>query len=149
MGFAELKAVFTAAKLPATIASLRELYEFIKITGALLSGSISVSPRPAKAVKKNSIPIVARDHKDIKDENLLPMHRNASSIAGILGASTVSVMVMSGDGKQVALYNTPPDDSWIAIREQNILRSKYGRSWQKDPGLDPSTGLSARLSRLR
>lgn len=141
VGLTELKAVFTAAELPATIASLRDLYEFVKITGTLLSGSFSVGTRPTEAalkvieaVKKNSIPIAAGDHKNIKDENFLSMYLNASGIAGMLGASTVSVMVMSGDGKQVALYNTPPDDSWIATREQKIVRSKYGSIWQKDPG---------------
>lgn len=141
VGLTELKATLTLAELPATIASFRDLYQFIKITGTLLSGSFSVGSRPAEAalavieaVKKHSIPISAGDAKDVKDANFLAMYLNASGIGGILGASTVSVMVMSADGKQVAMWNTGPDDSWIATREKNIVRSKYGSVWQHDPG---------------
>ncbi|KAI0314869.1 hypothetical protein OF83DRAFT_406031 [Amylostereum chailletii] len=137
----EIKAVATAAELPETLVTLRDLYEFLKIAAKLLSASISAGTRPGEAAlalldafKKTSIPIANGDHKNVKDEGVLGIYLSADGIASLFGASTVSVIVMSGDGKQVAMYNTGADDSWIATNEEKIVRSKYGSIWQQDPG---------------
>ena len=61
------------------------------------------------------------------------MYLTPDGIAGVLGAKTVSVMVLSGDGKQLAMWNTGSDDSWITTNQHMIVRSKYGSIWQQDP----------------
>jgi hypothetical protein len=84
------------------------------------------------AFKKTAKQISNQDYKDVHDDNLLN-YLNADGIAAILGAETVSVMVMSGDTKQLAIWNTGSDQSWIATSSKKIVRSKYGTIWQQDP----------------
>ncbi|TRM67979.1 hypothetical protein BD626DRAFT_109000 [Schizophyllum amplum] len=141
VGVEELKAVTTAVELPEALVTIRDLYEFLKIAAQILSGTLSVGSRGPEAAlalveafSKTSIPIDYGDYKNVKDEGVLSMYLSASGIAGMLGASTVSVMVLSGDGKQLAMWNTGADDSWITTDEQEIVRSKYGSIWQRDPG---------------
>ncbi|KAL1738594.1 hypothetical protein HDZ31DRAFT_50739 [Schizophyllum fasciatum] len=140
VGVEELKAVTTAAELPEALVTIRDLYEFLKIAAKILSGTLSVGSRGPEAAlalveafSKCSIPISYGDYKNVKDEGVLGMYLSASGIAGLLGASTVSVMVLSGDGKQLAMWNTGSDDSWITTGDQEIVRSKYGSIWQRDP----------------
>ena len=141
VGIGEIKSVVTAARLPEALKTIKDIYEFVKIAGKLLSGTISAGTRGPEAalalieaVKKNSIPIKAGEYKKVNDRGVLGMYLSASGIADLLGASTVSVMVMSGDGKQVANFNTNGDYSWIATSNKKIVRSKYGSIWQQDPG---------------
>lgn len=140
VGVEEIKAVATAAELPAALNTFRDLYEFLKIAAKLLSGSFSVGSRSAEAAlamadafKKVAVSIGNGDHKNVDSEGFLSIYLSASGIAGLLGASTVSLVVMSADGKQVALWNTGSDDSWIATGREKIVRSKYGTIWQEDP----------------
>ena len=140
VGVEELKAVTMLGELPEALVTIRDLYEFLKIAAKILSGTLSVGSRGPEAAlalvdafSKTSIPIAYGDYKNVKDEGVLGMYLSASGIAGLLGASTVSVMVLSGDGKQLAMYNTGSDDSWIATDRQEIVRSKYGSIWQQDP----------------
>ncbi|KAI0777194.1 hypothetical protein BD413DRAFT_467025 [Trametes elegans] len=141
VGVGELKAVATAAELPEALVTFRDLYRFLKIAVQILGGTLSVGTRGPEAAlalvdafKKTSIPIEHGDYKNVKDENVLGIYLSASGIAGLLGASTVSVIVLSGDGKQLASWNTGSDDSWIATEEKQIVRSVYGKIWQRDPG---------------
>ncbi|OCB87781.1 hypothetical protein A7U60_g5104 [Sanghuangporus baumii] len=140
-GIEEIKAAATAAELPATIATVRDLYEFLKIGAEILSGTVSVGTRPTEAAlslveafKKTSIPIAPATYKNVKEDGFLGIYLSVDGIASILGASTVSLIVMSGDGKQVAMWNSGGDDSWIATRAEKIVRSKYGTIWQQDAG---------------
>ncbi|PBK78636.1 hypothetical protein ARMSODRAFT_984589 [Armillaria solidipes] len=140
VGVGEIKSVVTAAELPATLNTMRNLYEFLKITAKLLGGMASVGTRPTEAAlslinafKKTSIPISQGEYKNINDESFWSTYFNASGMASLLGANTLSVVAMSGDGKQVAMWNTGPDDSWIAIPREKIVRSKFGTLWEEDP----------------
>ena len=140
VGVEELKAVTTTAELPEALVTIRDLYNFLKISAQLLSGTLSVGSRSAEAAlalveafKKTSIPIASGDFKNVHDEGVLGIYLSADGIGGLLGASTVSVMVLSGDGKQLAMWNSNSDHSWIATNEQKIVRSKYGSIWQQDP----------------
>ncbi|KAG7091784.1 hypothetical protein E1B28_008189 [Marasmius oreades] len=136
----EIKQLVTAVELPKTIATLRDLYQFLKITYMALGGTAAAGSRPAEAVlalhnaiKKNSIPIPAGQYKLVNEKNALELYLNASGIGSLLNASTVSMVVMSGDGKQFAMYNTNSDYSWIATNDKKCVRSKYGSIWQQDP----------------
>lgn len=140
VGVGEIKAATTVGKLPATIKSVRDLFEFLKVSGGLLSGTISAGSRSAEAVleavqlatnfKKKSLAIPAGQCRRISDTGILD-YLNASGTAGLLGAKTKSLIVMTEDGKHVAEYNADPDTSWIA-RPAEIARAKYGTFWQKD-----------------
>lgn len=135
----ELKAATTVLELPKELATMKDLYNFAKIASFLVLGTISTGTRTAEAAlavieafKKTGKVIPKQDYKDVHSDNMLN-YLNADGIAAVLGAETVSVMVMSGDGKQFAMWNTGSDESWIATRSNKIVRSKYGTIWQQDP----------------
>ena len=141
VGVGKIKAVVAASNLPKTFKTIKDIYEYAKIAGRLLSGSISAVTGGSEAalafidaVKKNSIPIKAGEFQKVNERGILGMYLSPSGIADLLGARTVSVLVMSGDGKQVANFNTNSDHSWIATRDRRIVRSRYGSIWQQDPG---------------
>lgn len=73
-----------------------------------------------------------QDYKDVHSDNFLN-YLNADGVASVAGAETVSVMVLSGDGKQLAMWNSGSDASWIATDHKRVVRSKYGTIWQQDP----------------
>ncbi|KAJ8523364.1 hypothetical protein ONZ45_g225 [Pleurotus djamor] len=122
-GVEELKGAAMLGELPETLNTIRDLFDRGPEAALAL----------VEAFRKTSVPIDAWSYKDMKDENALGMYLSASGIAGLMGASTVSVMVLSRDGKQLAMYNTGSDDSWIATDREEIVRSKYGSIWQEDP----------------
>jgi hypothetical protein len=62
------------------------------------------------------------------------MYLTPSGIAGMVGVKTISMMVLSGDGKQLAMWSTSSDESWITTSQQMTVRSKYGSIWQQDLG---------------
>ncbi|KXX82189.1 hypothetical protein MMYC01_201715 [Madurella mycetomatis] len=143
LGAEEIKSVVTAAELPETLATLRDLYEFIKIAAKLLGGTISVGTRPADAAlalidafKKTSIRIPVQDHKKVDSEGFFSIYLNADGVASLAGAKTISLMVMQHDGSRIrlAMWDTEADDSWIATGDGLIVRSKYGTLWEQDPG---------------
>jgi hypothetical protein len=65
------------------------------------------------------------EYKNVEEEGILEIYLSPSGIAD-LGVSTLSAMVLtvSGDGKQLAIWNTGSDDLWIATDQQTIVRSK-------------------------
>lgn len=137
----ELKRVTMLAELPETLKTFYDLYKFLKIAITIMSGTVSAGTRPGEAAlalvnafKKNSVRIPSGDYKKVEENGFLSIYLNADGIASLLGAENVSLMVLSGDGKQLAIWNTDSDKSWIATNEQKIVRSKYGSIWQQDPG---------------
>jgi len=139
---ADIAAVVTTAEaLPEVINTLSDLYGYLKVAAQLLRDTGSISSRTTDAAQtlvnafaNTSIPIAFDDYKNVEEEGVLSIYLSPDGIASLLGASTVSVMVMSGDGKQVAMWDTGADDSWIATNQQTIVRSAYGSIWQQDPG---------------
>lgn len=138
-GAEELKAAAAISELPKTIKTLKDLYNAIKFAWLVISGSLAVSTRPVDAAlslvdafKKVSVRIPNGQYKDVHNDNFLDVYLNAHGIASLVGAQTVSVMVMSGDG-YLSMWTTNADHSWIVIREQRIVRSQYGSLWQRDP----------------
>ena len=126
--------------VPGKLETLRDLFEYAVIARVMLTGPRSVDSRMLSAaqrfvdaIRKTAISIPHGKFENIHERNVLQIYLNPSGYAGLLGAKTVSVYVMSMDGKQVALYNTAPDYSWIATAQQTIVRAKYGAIWQQEP----------------
>ncbi|KAI0884571.1 uncharacterized protein GGS22DRAFT_144192 [Annulohypoxylon maeteangense] len=140
VGVEEIKGVVMAAELPETLATFRDLYEFLNIARKLIMGMIAAGTRPGEAAmalldafKKTSIRIPYDEYKDVERDSILSIYLSADGVASLVGAENVSVMVMSGDGKQLAMWDTNADHSWIATKDGKIVRSKYGTIWQQDP----------------
>jgi len=129
-----------AADLPAVVKSFSDLYQYLKVAVQLLSRTDRVASDAKGAAQvlvdaytNTSIQITFNDYKNVQEEGVLDVYLSPSGIAGLLGAKTVSVMVLSRDGKQLAMWDTGDDDSWIATNQQTIVRSVYGSIWQQDP----------------
>jgi len=129
-----------AAAADLTLNTPRDLFSALQIAAQFLSGAASAANHGMEgaqalvdAFKNTSTPIADGDFKDVYRESTLSTYLTPDGIAGLLGARTVSLMIMSGDGEQVAMWNTGPDNSWIATNTQQIVRSKYGTIWQQDP----------------
>jgi hypothetical protein len=140
-GVSEIAAVAEAAEIPAGLATLSDLFGYLKVAVQFISKTSSTSRHTVDAAlalvnafKNTSIPIAFEDYKNVEREDFLSLYLTPDGIAGVLGAKTVSVMVLSADGKQLAMWNTGSDDSWITTEQQTIVRSKYGSIWQQDPG---------------
>lgn len=134
-------AVADAAGLPGAIKSFSDLFDYLKVAVQIISsadraesGASSAAQALVNAYQNTSIPIANNDYKDVQKEGVLSIYLSPSGIAGLLGAKTVSVMVLSGDGKQLAMWDTGDDDSWIATDQQTIVRSVYGSIFKQDPG---------------
>ena len=126
-------------KVPTKLETLRDLFEYTAVAGVMLTTGANIPNVFSAAqgfidsVRKTAILVSKGAFKNINQQNILQIYLNPSGYAGLLGAKTVSVYVMSTDGKQVALYNTAPDHSWIATAQQTIVRAKYGSIWQQEP----------------
>jgi hypothetical protein len=138
-GAQELKAAAAITELPKTVKNLKDLYEAVKIAWMIVSGPVAITSRPVDAarslldaMKNVSVKIPNKQYKDVHNDNFLDVYFNADGIASLVGAQTVSVMVMNGDG-YLSMWNTNADHSWIATREQKIVRSEYGSIWKRDP----------------
>lgn len=139
VGIGEIKAGLSVAELPATINTMRDLITVMKTIGALLSGTVAVGSRSAEAIKevveafkKSSLKIAPGEYKDIRDTGLLD-YLSPSGIAGLLDADTITLLMMTDDGKKVTDFPTNIDYSWI-VNSFDIVRSKYGTIHQEDPG---------------
>jgi hypothetical protein len=133
-------AVEEGVELPSALTTLGDLFGYLKAAVQILSKTGSIDSHVSDAAqslvdafKNTSIPIAFNDYKDVEDEGILGIYLTPDGIAGLLGANTVSVMVLSGDGQKLAMWDTGSDDSWIATTQQAIVRSIYGSIWQQDP----------------
>jgi hypothetical protein len=135
-GVGELKAFASAGELPAAINTIGDLYKALRVGAALVRAGgrgYEAGEAVVTAFKNNSIDIPAGQYKNVRDQGTLSTYLNPSGIAGMMGAQTVSLTVMSADGLQVAQFSSGPDDSWIATGSQTIVRSVYGTLWDQDP----------------
>lgn len=126
-------------ELPKALSTIEDLYNFTKIAGLLVHGTMRTGYWTAeaalsliKAFKETGKKISKKNCTDVLSYSMLNYFHNEGSDA-FLEATTVSVMVMSDDGKQSAMWNTGSNDSWISTRSKEIVRSKPGSIWQKDP----------------
>jgi hypothetical protein len=135
-GVGELKSIVSAGELPAAITTIGDLYKALRVGAALVRAGgrgEAAGKAVVDAFKGNSADIPNGQVKNVREQGTLSTFLNPSGIAGLLGAGTVSLTVMSGDGLQVAQFNSGPDDSWIATGNQTIVRSVYGTLWDQDP----------------
>jgi len=120
----------SAWKAPST---LLELYNILTISAEVAATGGAVYDSLIDAFKENSIKIPDKTHKNVKDKSFLSMYSCPSGFAGVAGAKMVSILVMSGDRKQVARWASDPDESWIATSKETIVRSKYRTIWEENP----------------
>jgi hypothetical protein len=135
-GVGELKGIVSAGELPAAINTIGDLYKALRVGAALVRAGgrgLEAGKAVVDAFKQNSTDIPNGQVKNVREQGTLSTFLNPSGIAGLLGAGTVSLTVMSADGLQVAQFNSGPDDSWIATSDQTIVRSVYGTLWDQDP----------------
>lgn len=135
-GVGELKGIVSAGELPAAITTIGDLYKALRVGAALVRAGgrgYEAGKAVVDAFKENAADIPNGQVKNVREQGTLSTFLNPSGIAGLLGAGTVSLTVMSGDGLQVAQFNSGPDDSWIATGNQTIVRSVYGTLWDQDP----------------
>jgi len=140
-GVGEFAAVVDEAELPSALSSLDDLFGYLKVAVQFISKASSTTRNVingaqslVNAFQNVSYPIAFNDYKDVASEDFLKMYLTPSGIAGMTGTKTASLLVMSGDGKQLAMWSTGSDESWITTDQQTIVRSKYGTIWQQDPG---------------
>jgi len=139
VSFGRIQSVFASAA-GLSLKTPRDLFVVLELAAKFFAGAASADIRAAEAAqsfvdsfKNTSILIKSADHKNVYEQGFLEQYLTPNGIAGMLGADTVTLMVMSGDGKQVAMWNSGPDDSWIATNDQKIVRSVYGTLWDLDP----------------
>jgi hypothetical protein len=131
--------VAAAVDLPATLSTFSDLFKFLQVAGRLVGEAGRTGSAAQKVVsvfKQVAIKIPSGDYKDVDREGFTNIYFNPDGWASVTGVDTISVLVMSGDGTQVALWTSGADDSWIATRSHTIVRSKYGTIWQADPTSD-------------
>lgn len=139
VGIGEIKAALTVADIPATINTTSDLIKVMKVAATLLSGTAAVGSRSAEAAKevvdafkKSSIKIPPQEYRDVLDTGVLD-YLSPSGISGLLDADTITLVVMTDDGKKVADFSTNIDYSWI-VTPSRIVRSQYGTINVEDPG---------------
>jgi hypothetical protein len=135
-GIGELKSIVSAGELPAAINTIGDLYKALRVGAALVRAGgrgYEAGDAVVNAFKNNSADIANGQVKNVREQGTLSTFLNPSGIAGLLGAGTVSLTIMSNDGLQVAQFDSGPDDSWIATNNQTIVRSVYGTLWDQDP----------------
>lgn len=140
IGVGEIRSAVPGAELPETIRTFSDLGKFLKVAAKLASGTLAMGQRATEAAnaivnafKSASIKIPDDQYKNAFDQGFLNTVFNATGIAGMLGANTVTLTILSNDNKQVVQFNTAQDYSWITTSRQSIVRSRYGTLWQQDP----------------
>ena len=138
VGVGEIKAVVTAYELPETINTVKDLVQVMKIVAGLLSGTISAGSRSAEAAKElvdafkeSSTEVGQGDYKDVRETGFLD-YLSPSGIAGLLDADTITLVVMTDDGKKFVDFPSNIDYSWI-VTPSRVVRSQYGTLNVEDP----------------
>ena len=135
----QFKTCTALGELPAKITSIRDIFQtLLAVRKVIVSGAQGVKAAMAvtEAFKKTAVKIPAGTFKNVKSEDFLSIYLKAHGIAGLIGAKTVTLMVMAGEGKDLraAMWNSGSDHSWIATKRGVIVRSRYGTLWQENPG---------------
>jgi hypothetical protein len=137
-GATEIRLLGMASELPTALRTVRDLFIFLRIMSGTYGSAQNISKfsqQVVDQVKNNAIKIPAGQVVDVLDQGFLSTYTSLSGVIGqIFSADTFNLLVMTDDGKQVALASTNPDYSWI-VQGDRLVRSAYGASpWQADPG---------------
>ncbi|MET9324977.1 hypothetical protein ABZX75_33260 [Streptomyces sp. NPDC003038] len=160
LGVGEIKKGYQlSVGLPETIKTVSDLYKYMKVSGAYLSGTAAVGFRSAEGseagveagshedlahytglaggfaddFKRNAVRIPSGEYRNVMDKGLFTTWLNpASGWMGMAGGKAANFMVMTGDGKQITQFDGAPDESWIA-GPNGIVRSEYGTVWEPNP----------------
>jgi hypothetical protein len=138
VGIGEIKAAVSVADLPATINTVQDLFKVMKVAAQLLGGTATTGSRSAeaaltvvKAFKASSVQITPGQYKNVYSSDVWT-YFNPSAYADLMGASTMTLLLMSDDGKNVIEFDTNSDYSWVAT-SSGVVRSQYGTIWTQDP----------------
>lgn len=125
--------------LPSDINTITDLYKFLKSASGLIYDGMQVKGNAQAAAntlvinfKKQAFFIEYTTFTQVNSQAFFQTYLSPSGIAGLAGAKTISMLVMNGDGSQVALWDTGDDDSWIATNDTDIVHSRHGTIWQED-----------------
>ena len=127
--------IFDKTKLPLAIKTVSDLCTLLKAIPSLCEstqGDIKVTEAASKileAFKGCSIPIPRGDYKNIVDRGALEIFLKVSGLGDIFSASSILIMVVSEDGRQVATWESNAGHSWIATPNKRIVRSTYSYQW--------------------
>ncbi|KAK4160092.1 hypothetical protein QBC43DRAFT_246079 [Cladorrhinum sp. PSN259] len=137
--------IATATKLPKNIRSLRDIFSCLEAARQLLSktrGAVGNNKNSAgiamvDSFKRGAIHIPAGQFRNVCERDVLGLSLSVDGIASLMGARNICLVVMSGDGGRVAMWNSNSDHSWVCRSDDGgaggeIRRSKYGTVWQVD-----------------
>lgn len=127
------------AEMPAEISTFGELARFLKATAKFANsarkatvGFESKISNLVRTFHRNSVHIPAGQFQNVSDISISSI-LTPSTIAAFSGADTIRLIVMSGDGKFQASFDSGADHSWVLNYGQYIVRARYGKIWQQDP----------------
>lgn len=142
LGVTELKAIAATAELPATINTVAEFIQFLEIVVQLGLATAGTALRPVEAVQtvmeqfyKVSKAVPNGEAKDIYDKGFFDIYLSPSGLAGMMGAKTLTLIIISDDGKRLAHFDTEPDDTWTVTANNEIDASPSNLDW---PTVDPA-----------
>jgi hypothetical protein len=137
VGLTEIKTAATAAELPAEIKTLSDLYKLLSVSFKVVSGTFATGTRQAEAAREvirqiNKLGQTIKDNefKNVFSKNFIDIYLSPSGYAGMIGASTVTLVIASSKLNKVIRFNTDPDKSWL-VDSHGIWSVKYGSIWQK------------------
>jgi hypothetical protein len=152
VGVGEIRAVLSGTVvLPEAIATLGDLFKFLKGAGTLLGGTIATGSRSGEAVlelvrhfKENAIEIPPNDFRNVLQSSLMD-YLSASGLASLVGLSTITLTILSDDGLRTVQFDTSNDSSWIAIPTA-LVCAKFGTLWQQSPDAGSFPWIVSELS---
>lgn len=134
-GIAELKAGVTALRaLPSAISTVGELGTVMRaVTTTAAGAGAMVGGAGAPLVtffKNHSTPVDEQQVKNVYGSDVWTYFK-PSAYADLLGAETMHLMILYGEGRKYVEFNTNADHSWI-VTSTGVVRAKYGHVWVHD-----------------
>ncbi|KAK3985061.1 hypothetical protein QBC44DRAFT_299943 [Cladorrhinum sp. PSN332] len=129
-------ATSTIATAPKQLKSLRDVFSCLEAARQLLSKQrAEAGVAMVDSFKRGAIHIPRGQFRNVMERDVLGKHLSVDGIASLMvgAAKNISLVVMSDDGRQVAMWNTNSDHSWVCNGAGEIKRSKYGTIWQVNP----------------
>ena len=116
------------------INAVKDVWTAIKTVQALGDG-IGSALKFTEFFKENGITIESGEVKNVLDKTTYenPLNYLSPSFYGtLLGASDMTVIVVTKELGKAAYFNSNSDYSWICT-ENGVVRAQYGHLWVQDP----------------
>lgn len=122
---AELRALID---LPEVIETIEDLWEVVRKCAAIISDIDSNSAAAINIIRevfdKASV-IKFNSTENVLSRGFSDTYLTPSGWGGIVGADTLTIHVVSRDGRYISQYSSGPDDTWI-FDPDGIWRAEYG-----------------------